>query len=181
MRLGVAFALAFGAGVAGWAAHAPVEAGPLVLLVVPLLLGAIELAELAEDERTPRPVDARGGGVNSARRPSRRGGGILRRGRIATAIGFFAGLVTFLPMLAWLILPAGFAAWVLVSSIQAGWYGLVAYLLRRWVRSGWVVLVAPVLWTGMDAWRGAVPLEDSAGGRSPTPTRRVRRCCRQHA
>lgn len=155
MRLVVAFALAVAAGVAGWAAHAPVGAGPLVLLVVPLLLAAVERGDAAvTQDRTVADVlrDV------SAPRGWDRSAAVFRRGRLPAAVGLLAGLVTFLPMLAWLILPAGVVGWVLVSCIQAGWYALVAYLLRRWVHSGWVVLAAPVLWTGMEAWRAAVPL-----------------------
>lgn len=152
MRLAVAFTLAVAAGIAGWAAHAPVAAGPLVLLVVPLLLAAVERVcpAAAPDATTARAASALEG--------SARSNAVLTPKRLSAALGLIAGLVTFLPMLAWLILPAGVMGWLLVSLIQAGWYGLVTYLLRRWVNSGWVVLAAPVVWTGMEVWRAAVPL-----------------------
>ncbi|MDQ4130167.1 MAG: hypothetical protein M3133_04130, partial [Actinomycetota bacterium] len=154
MRLVLAFAFAVAAGVAGWAAHAPVGAGPLVLLVVPLLLMSVERAE------ADRVAGWRAEGVEVASRRGgwRRGGAATMPTRLPAALGLVAGLVTFLPMLAWVIPPAGVAAWLLLSLIQALWYALVASLLRPWVRSGWVVLAAPVLWTGMEAWRAVVPL-----------------------
>ncbi|MDP8960312.1 MAG: apolipoprotein N-acyltransferase [Actinomycetota bacterium] len=126
------------------------------MLVVPLLLAAVERATLAA---APERSVAKGAEVPLATlRGWNRASATLMPGRLTAAVGLLAGLVTFLPMLAWLILPAGVVAWVLVSCIQAGWYALVAYLLRRWVHSGWVVLAAPLLWTGMEAWRAAVPL-----------------------
>lgn len=155
MRVISAFALAVGAGVAGAAAHAPVGAGPLVLLVLPLLLAAIDQAEL---EATPGGAVSDGVEVASARGGWRRRTATIVPSRLPVAIGLLAGLVTFLPMLAWVIQPAGVVAWLLLSFVQAGWYALVAGLLRRWVRSAWVVLAAPVLWTGMEAWRAIVPL-----------------------
>ncbi len=155
MRLAVALTLAVAAGVSGWAAHPPVAAGPLILLVVPLLLAAVERVDLASVPHRATPGGAR---VASALEGLDRPITGLRPNKLPAAVGLLAGLVTFLPMLAWLILPAGVIGWVLVSLIQACWYGLVAYLLRRWVHSAWVVLAVPVLWTGMEAWRAAVPL-----------------------
>ncbi|MFN2555922.1 MAG: apolipoprotein N-acyltransferase [Nitriliruptorales bacterium] len=153
MRLVLAFALALGAGLAGWAAHAPLGAGPLILLVVPLFLMALERAE---------PEREGGSGAEGVAVSTPRGWPPATARtvptRLAAGLGLVAGLVTFLPMLAWVIEPAGVAAWVLLSFIQALWYALLAALLRRWVRSAWVVVAAPVLWTGMEAWRAVVPL-----------------------
>ncbi len=154
MRLVLAFALALGAGVAGWAAHPPVGAGPLVVLVVPLLLMAVERAENLRS----RPSGAERVKLGWRLRGWRHETETILPGRLPAALGLVAGLVTFLPMLGWVIEPAGVAAWVLLSFVQALWYALVAALLRRWIHSGWVVLAAPVLWTGMEAWRAVVPL-----------------------
>ncbi|MBW3619773.1 MAG: apolipoprotein N-acyltransferase [Actinobacteria bacterium] len=72
--------------------------------------------------------------------------------------GLLAGVAAYAPMLAWLVRPAGYLGWVLLVLIQAAFLGLLAVLLRPVVRTPWVVLAAPVLWAGMDAWRGVFPL-----------------------
>lgn len=131
-------AVAAGAGLAGWAAHPPVGAWPLILLVVPGVLTAVTLVT---------PPTARG-----------------RRRWLPAVAGFVAGLVAFLPMLRWLVLPAGYVAWVLLAAVQAVWYAAAAQLLGRWVRSPWIVLVAPLVWAGMEGWRNAVPLSGFGWG-----------------
>ncbi len=69
-------------------------------------------------------------------------------------LGLLSGIVTFGPMLGWLVEPAGYLALFLLTLIQALWIGLFALVASRWVLSSWVVLVAPVVWTGIEAWRG---------------------------
>jgi apolipoprotein N-acyltransferase len=80
------------------------------------------------------------------------------RGRQAALSGLIAGIVGFAPMLWWLVLPAGVVAWMLLTLSQALAVALFAWTVHRWVRSHWIVVVAPLVWTGAEAWRAAVPL-----------------------
>lgn len=73
-------------------------------------------------------------------------------------LGAVTGLVTFGPMLTWLILPAGYLAWGLLVAIQAGFLAVLALLLRPWLASRWLPVAAATIWTGVDAWRGVFPL-----------------------
>lgn len=106
--------------------------------MVPLLLGAL----------VARPIPA---------------GGRSTRGW-AGLVGGLAGAVTFLPMLAWLVPAAGYLGWLALSLTMIGWYALTAVVLRHHVRSARVVLTAPVLWTGMEIWRGSFPLSGFGWG-----------------
>jgi apolipoprotein N-acyltransferase len=81
--------------------------------------------------------------------------------------GLLAGIVAYAPMLTWLIAPAGAIAWVLLVVIQAAFLGALAWLLLPVVHSPWVIAVAPVLWTGMDALRGSFPLGGFSWGSIP--------------
>ena len=81
-----------------------------------------------------------------------------QRGVRAWRLGALAGAATFAPMLSWLILPAGYVGWILLSGIQAAWMGLLAVLVRPALGSPWLPVVTAVAWTGIDAWRGLVPL-----------------------
>lgn len=133
----LAAGLTIGAGLAGWAAHPPVGVWWLVVLVVPMLLAALD--------RTATAV------------------GAARPGR-ARLVGFTVGALTFTPMLVWLIAPAGVAAWLLLSAVMAAWWMLIAHLLRHRLRGPWVVLLAPVVVTGVESWRGRVPMRGFGWG-----------------
>lgn len=124
------------AGLAILLAQPPVGAWPLTFLAAPLLLLAVATEAGLPGEVPPR----------------------------AFRWGLLAGVVGYGPMLVWLVRPAGFLAWILLVLIQAAWLGLLAVLVRPVVRSTWVVLAAPLLWVGMDAWRGVFPLGGFAWG-----------------
>jgi apolipoprotein N-acyltransferase len=125
-------ALAAASGLAVLAAHPPLGWWWTSFLAAPLLLAA-----LAADER-----DA----------------AVSARGVRAFRLGTLAGLATFLPMLSWLILPAGYVAWALLALVQAAWFGLLALVVRPFLAHRLLPLVVAVAWTGVDAWRGVVPL-----------------------
>lgn len=123
------------AGVSLWAAHPPLGFGLLAFFVVPGVLAAVWLA-------------------------SRRGGPPRR----VAWLGMVAGLVGYLPMLTWLVPPAGPVAWLLLSVVQALYVAAFAVLVRPWIRHPALAVVAPVLWTGLDAWRALVPLSGFGWG-----------------
>jgi apolipoprotein N-acyltransferase len=77
-----------------------------------------------------------------------------RAGRLAA----LAGLTCFGPMLTWIVLPAGYLAWALLVATQIGFLAVLGVLLRPWLGSRWLPLVAAVLWVGTDAWRSIFPL-----------------------
>jgi apolipoprotein N-acyltransferase len=133
-RAGAALApaLAAASGLALLASHAPLGWWWTTFLAPPLLLAA-----LAADAR-----DAAASG----------------RGVRAFRLGGLAGLALFLPMLSWLIMPAGYLGWSLLSLVQAAWYGLLAVIIRPFLGHRLLPLVTAVAWTGIDAWRGIVPL-----------------------
>lgn len=83
-----------------------------------------------------------------------------RRGRRPRGfrLGAVMGAVAFAPMLSWLILPAGIVGWLLLVATQAAWYGVLGALLTPMLRRWEFPIGAAVAWTGIDAWRGAVPL-----------------------
>lgn len=76
----------------------------------------------------------------------------------AGRLGALTGAAWFGPMLTWLILPAGYLAWGLLVLIQVGFVAVLAVVLRPWLASRWLPLVAAVAWVGMDAWRAIFPL-----------------------
>lgn len=78
--------------------------------------------------------------------------------------GATAGLVGFLIILTWLIPPAGYLGWFLLALVQAGWYAVTMAVIATFRRSPWLILVAPLAWTAMEAWRGLVPLTGFAWG-----------------
>lgn len=80
------------------------------------------------------------------------------RPRQAAVAGLVAGAVGYAPMISWIVLPAGYAAWALLTSTQAVAVALAAAVSHRWARSPWIVAVAPLVWTGMEVWRNSVPL-----------------------
>lgn len=134
MRFGSRPLVAAGAaGLSGLAivlAQPPVGLWPATFLAAPLLLVAIATETDLPAGSRPRPF----------------------------RWGLLAGFVAYAPMLVWLVRPAGFLAWILLATIQAAFLGLLAVLLRPVVRTRWVVVAAPVLWAGVDAWRGILPL-----------------------
>jgi apolipoprotein N-acyltransferase len=73
-------------------------------------------------------------------------------------LGGLAGAACFGPMLTWIILPAGYLAWVLLVLTQVAFVAVLALVLRPWLSSRWLPLVAAVAWVGMDAWRSIFPL-----------------------
>lgn len=77
-----------------------------------------------------------------------------RAGRLAA----LTGLTCFGPMLTWIVLPAGYLAWALLVATQVGFLAVLGLLLRPWLGSRWLPLVAAVLWVGTDAWRSIFPL-----------------------
>jgi apolipoprotein N-acyltransferase len=72
--------------------------------------------------------------------------------------GAVAGLACFGPMLTWIVLPAGYLAWTLLVATQVAFLAVLGVLLRPWLRSRWLPVVAAVLWVGIDAWRSIFPL-----------------------
>jgi apolipoprotein N-acyltransferase len=133
-RAGAALApaLAAASGLSVLAAHPPLGWWWTTFLAPPLLLAA-----LAADARD---AEASGRGVRAFR------------------LGGLTGLATFLPMLSWLILPAGFVGWALLALVQAAWFGLLAVIVRPFLAHRLLPLVTAVAWTGIDAWRAIVPL-----------------------
>jgi apolipoprotein N-acyltransferase len=125
-------ALAAASGLALLASHPPVGWWWTTFLAAPLLLAALEA--------DARDAAATGRGVRAFR------------------LGGLAGLALFLPLLSWLILPAGFLGWGLLALVQAAWFGLFGVVVRPFLRSRWLPAVAAVGWTGVDAWRAIVPL-----------------------
>ena len=123
--------LAAASGLTLLASHPPLGLWPLSFLAPPLLLAALAL-------------DARRAGE----------GGRVRAWRL----GALAGVAAFAPMLSWLILPAGYVGWALLTLVQAAWIGLLAVLLRPWLGSPWLPIVTAIAWTGIDAWRATTPL-----------------------
>ncbi len=84
--------------------------------------------------------------------------------RGGAAVGALAGMTGFLVILTWLIPPAGYLGWVLLAAVQAAWYAAVVAVMAPFRSSRWLVLVAPVVWTAMEAWRGLLPLSGFAWG-----------------
>lgn len=83
---------------------------------------------------------------------------LQRDPRRAGRLGALAGAACFGPMLSWIVLPAGYLGWGLLVLTQVGFLAVLALLLRPWLASRWLPLVAAVLWVGMDAWRSIFPL-----------------------
>lgn len=73
-------------------------------------------------------------------------------------LGLLTGLVAFGPMLSWLIAPAGYVGWTLLVGVQGVWFGLLAAILGRFLDRPLLPVLAALAWTGLDAWRGIVPL-----------------------
>lgn len=73
-------------------------------------------------------------------------------------LGLLTGLAAYLPMLAWVAIPAGVAAWIGLALIQGLWLAAFGWIVGPFVRGPGLALIAPLAWTGIDAWRNAVPL-----------------------
>lgn len=126
--------LAAASGLALLGAHPPVGWWWLTFLHPPLLVAALWFVD---EPDAPRPTR-------------------LRR---AVVVGVVSGLVAFAPMLSWLIVaPAGMLGWSLLVLVQCAWYGVLAVVLHLVLDRPWFPLLAAVLWTGVEAWRGIIPL-----------------------
>jgi apolipoprotein N-acyltransferase len=119
-------------GLALYLAHAPLGWWWTSFAHAPLLVAALWLA--ADDDPDGRPI--------------------LR----AALLGGLSGAVAFAPMLSWLIAPAGFIGWGLLVGVQVAWMALLGALLHPMRGHPLLPLGAAVVWTGIDAWRGIVPL-----------------------
>lgn len=118
--------------------QAPIGIWAATFLAAPLLLLAVA-AEADRPERRPRPF----------------------------RWGLLAGFVAVGPMITWIAAPAGWLAWLLLTTTQALFIGLLALLLLPVVKSPWIVAATPILWAGIDAWRGVFPLGGFAWGTIP--------------
>jgi apolipoprotein N-acyltransferase len=78
--------------------------------------------------------------------------------RRAGRLGALAGAACFGPMLSWIVLPAGYLAWILLVLTQVAFFGVLALIVRPWLGSRWLPAVAAVAWVGTDAWRSIFPL-----------------------
>lgn len=129
-RAVLAPALAATAGLALLAAHPPVGWWPATFLAPALLVTALWV---------------------DAARPTVSGPRALR-------LGALFGATVFAPMLSWLIMPAGVIGWALLVAVQVAWSAVLAGLIRLALDRWWLPLFVAVVWTGVDAWRGDVPL-----------------------
>ena len=131
-RRALAASCAIVAGATAALSQPPVGAWPLVFVAPALLLAAIAVEVRAAEVADRRPHVFRW--------------------------GILAGVTRFGLLLPWLVAPAGVVGYVLLVVIQSVFMGLLALVVRPWIRSRWIVLVAAIAWTGMEAWRGSVPL-----------------------
>ena len=72
-------------------------------------------------------------------------------------VGAMSGLVTNLALLHWLRFRATVVAWVVLALIMAAWMALLAVLMARLLQRAWTVPLIPLVWVGIDAWRGSWP------------------------
>ncbi|MEV6488517.1 apolipoprotein N-acyltransferase [Actinoplanes sp. NPDC051633] len=93
-----------------------------------------------------------------------------RRLRGGFGVGMIAGLVLFLPLLWWTTFAGGWLPWVLLSTAQAAFFGLLG-LASAWLspmidryRLLWPLLTA-LLWTAMEAARDRAPFGGFPWGR----------------
>jgi apolipoprotein N-acyltransferase len=93
-----------------------------------------------------------------------------RRLRGGLGVGMIAGLVFFVPLLAWTHIVAGWLPWVLLSTAQAGYIALLGCaaawlspMIDRW-RALWPLL-AGLLWVAQEAVRDRAPFGGFPWGR----------------
>jgi apolipoprotein N-acyltransferase len=93
-----------------------------------------------------------------------------RRVRAGFGLGMLAGVVLFFPLLLWTTFAAGWLPWVLLSTAQAAYLGLVGLagawlspVAERW-RWSWPLL-AGLLWTAQEAARDRAPFGGFPWGR----------------
>jgi apolipoprotein N-acyltransferase len=93
-----------------------------------------------------------------------------RRLRSGFGLGLIAGLVLFYPLLWWTTFAAGWLPWVLLSTAQAAYLGLLGLaaawlspVIDRW-RALWPVLTG-LLWTAQEAVRDRAPFGGFPWGR----------------
>jgi apolipoprotein N-acyltransferase len=79
-------------------------------------------------------------------------------------VAALAAAVGFGPMLWWVVQPAGFIGWGLLVAVQAGWWILIAVVVRGLPNTVLRPLLVGVVWVGVDALRGIVPLNGFAWG-----------------
>lgn len=87
-----------------------------------------------------------------------------RQGGSTFLVGLLFGLAFHGPLLAWIIQPAGYVGWSLLVAIQVLWYGFLAALVGIGQPTRWVILLTPLVWVGVDAWRSSIPLGGFAWG-----------------
>ncbi len=85
-------------------------------------------------------------------------------GRRPATLGVVGGLVGNMWLVHWVSLRAGLLAWVLLGLVGAAWWALSAELLAWALRRRWSTVIAPLLWVGVDAWRGSWPLSGFGWG-----------------
>jgi apolipoprotein N-acyltransferase len=130
----VAPLLAAASGLALLTAHPPVGWWWLTFLHPPLMVAALWVVHVPDSRRAVQ----------------------FRR---AAGVGLITGLVAFAPMLSWLLVaPAGVLGWSLLVLVQGAWYGVLAVVLHLVLERRWFPLLAAVVWTGVEAWRGIIPL-----------------------
>lgn len=127
--------LALLSGLALAVAHPPAGIGLLALVVPGLLVAALDVAVWTGRHTWPVPV-------------------------LAAAAGY--GIV-----LGWLIVPSGVIGWSLLVAVQVAWWSVMGAVIVRLpaglARPARPLLVG-VIWVGMDAFRGIVPLNGFAWG-----------------
>lgn len=90
--------------------------------------------------------------------------GTRQLGRRPAGVGFAAGLAGNLALVHWVSLRAGILAWLLLALVGAAWWALLAELLAWSLRRHLTTLLAPLLWVGIDSWRGSWPLSGFGWG-----------------
>ncbi|MBY5161645.1 apolipoprotein N-acyltransferase [Salsipaludibacter albus] len=92
------------------------------------------------------------------------GEGALALGRRPAVMGFTAGLLGNLLLIHWIANRAGVVAWILLALVGAAWWALLAELLAWLLQRRWTIVLAPIVWVGIDAWRGAWPFSGFGWG-----------------
>ncbi len=90
--------------------------------------------------------------------------GAAALGRRPAVMGFTAGLIGNLLLVEWVSNRAGVVAWLLLALVGAAWWALLAELLAWLLQRRWTIVLAPLVWVGIDAWRGSWPFSGFAWG-----------------